>query len=290
MIHIFFVPGMFGSTVEYVLRDYTVEMTPTNATLKHDGSMHTFKKQNHPRASSMLDRMTMSEINTPIYPFNDMYLVEILRKYPIHHDDHGILLYAKSFEDAEQNILFQYHKVSTLPEFGIKIFHGSPANAHQDVKPWNQQYTDYSDLAPWEFREWFSIFYPTWISAWQTSVNQVPNNWLKIPSADVLERPERTFESIIKFCNLTKKEKLGEFTNQWRRAQQYILDEYHLINKIVESTVSNQPLEWHPINIIAEAIVQQRLRTKGYEIRCDGLDIFPTSAIILNTLLEKVHQ
>ena len=75
-----------------------------------------------------------------------------------------------------------------------------------------------------------------------------------------------------------------------QQAQQYIVDEFNLLDQIVECSITNQPLKWQPINIIAEAIVQQQLRAKGYEIRCDGLDKFPTDAIMFNSLLEKVPQ
>jgi hypothetical protein len=293
MIHIFFVPGMFGSTIEYVLNDYTSELTPTNATIKHDGSMHTFKKQNHLDSRSMLANMTMDKINTPIYPFLDMHLGEVLKEYSICSDDYCILLYAKSFEDAEKNMLFQYHKIATQYKSGLQIFYSTAANEPRDVKQWNQAYTKYSDLSPWEFREWFSIFYPSWVSSWQTSVDQVSDRWLKIPCSDVLNNTKQTFETIIEFCNLTKQGNLDEFVMAWRQAQQYIIDEYQLLDNIVTNTLSQTPFTWRPISIIGEAIVQQRIRQQGFEICCNGLDNFPTDSIELYNLLDnclKLHQ
>ena len=57
MIHVFFVPGMFGSTIEHIIRNYSNEYAeilqkePTNLHDWHhtqilsDGSMHGFQKE-----------------------------------------------------------------------------------------------------------------------------------------------------------------------------------------------------------------------------------------------------
>lgn len=291
MIHVFYVPGMFGSTIEYVLRDFTNEMEPTNAPLGSDGSMHTFKRHNHPENKSMLDTMKMGEVNTPLYPFGDLHLSEMLELYPFHTDDHCILIYAESFNDAEQNILFQHHKISMgEANTGLTIFYGNRLNAKSDVSQWNQNYNSYSDFKPWEFREWFSLFYPSWIQEWQQSYKQVPDNWLKISSNSVLHDTANTFEKIIDFCNLTKKHGLDNFANRWQNAQKYILDEYKLINTIVDHTVKKQEYNWESLHPVAEAMIQQKLRTHGFEIRCNNLDIFPTNSIDLYNLLDNQLQ
>ena len=48
MINVFFVPGMFGSTIEFILRSYTNEYTPISAGIDSDGAMHSFNKEYHP--------------------------------------------------------------------------------------------------------------------------------------------------------------------------------------------------------------------------------------------------
>lgn len=284
---------MFGSTIEYVLRDFTNEMGPTNAVIATDGSMHTFKKQNHLTSKVFLDTTNLQPINTPIYPFKDLHLPELLKKYPLGINDYCILIYARSFEEAEQNILFQYYKISCGLNLGVNIFYGRESNAHADVSQWNQNYTKYSDLTPWEFREWFSIFYPEWIQEWQDSYNQVPDNWLRISVDNILYNTKDTFEHIINFCNLTKKCNLDEFVTQWSNSQKYILDEYALINRIVESTIQPYDYSWEPLHPVAEAMIQKKLRDCGFEIRCDGLNIFPTNSLDLYKLLDsniQLHQ
>jgi len=98
---------------------------------------------------------------------------------------------------------------------------------------------------------------------------------------------ENTINCIIEFCGLTIKPELDQFINNWLGKQQYIVDEFELLDQIIDSTITQRPLTWQPISIVAEAIVQQRLRAVGYEMRCDGLDTFPTDSRTLYNLLEK---
>jgi len=42
---------------------------------------------------------------------------------------------------------------------------------------------------------------------------------------------------------------------------------------------------WDPLPLPSEVWIQYRLRELGYEIRCHGLDIFPTTSVQLKKLL-----
>jgi hypothetical protein len=116
----------------------------------------------------------------------------------------------------------------------------------------------------------------------------VDQQFLLVKNTDFLFNPVDTADKIFSHCKLTQKSGLVEFLNQWKQAQQYIVDEFNLLEQIIECSTANQSLSWKPNNIIAEAIVQQRLRAKGYEIQCDGLNTFPTDSETLYKLLEKV--
>jgi hypothetical protein len=291
MINVFFVPGMFGTTIEYVLSNYTHEHTPIDATICRDGSMHSYKKQAHLNNIDSVNRFVNNtktcNITTPQYPFNDYHLSEILTSIGVSALDKNILVYADSLQSAELNMLFQYHKIAfgTNLQLGLKIFSGS--NTHNIVN-WNADYITWEQMKPWEWREWCSLFYVDWIKEWQESVDQVPGYFLKIKNIDVLFDTENTIGQLFKFCNLTVKPGFTKFVQEWQSKQQYILDEFELLDQIIDSTITQQALTWQPINIVAEAIVQQRLRAKGYEIRCDGLNTFPTDSTTLYNLLEKV--
>ena len=291
MIHVFFVPGMFGSTIEYITRSYSNELIPVAGKVLADGSLHSFSKAAHFRdilhIYDFFKIGSATDVTTPIYPFRQQKLPEILE----HHSQNimpthaCILMYADSVRSAELNMLFQYHKISVGLNMGVDIFcHGNENN----IISWDPTYSHWSQMKPWQLREWISLFYVDWVSEWIDSVHQVEPKFLTIKNTDFLFDSVATANKIFNHCNLTQKLKLDEFLNQWRLAQQYIVDEFNLLDRIIDCTISKQPLEWQPINIIAEAIIKQRLRTKGYEIRCDGLDKFPTDAIMFNILLEKV--
>ena len=282
---------MFGSTIEFVLRSYTNEYNPIDIEIATDGSMHLYKKENHPTTKKdifkNLDQLLPDSITTPIYPFEKHHLPEILKDYQTASIlGKNILIYADSTRSAELNILFQYHKIAhgTHIAKGLGIFAND--NSHNIVN-WNSKYQHWNEMKPWELREWFSLFYMDWIDEWINSSNQVPDTFLKIKSTDILFDSKTTFLKIINFCNLTVSKDLDSFINNWFSKQQYILTEFDLIDQIVENTINECDFNWKNISIVSEAIIQQRLRSNGYEIRCDGLNTFPTNSNTLYNLLER---
>lgn len=291
MIHVFFVPGMFGSTLEYVLRNYSNEHTSVAADVLPDGSMHSFDKECHPTRQSEIDSQLKSinndSITIPIYPFQTLHLPEILEKYTdyINSTSKEILVYAADTRDAELNMLFQYHKIATGSlQLGLDIF--CSGNEH-NITNWNVDYQHWSQMRLWEMREWFSLFYVAWVQEWIESQHQVGNNFYKVSNISILENLSRVTREIFQHCDLTESSGLDNFAVHWRSKQQYIMDEFDLLDRVIECTINNVPFNWNPVNLIAEAIVQQRLRANGYEIRCDGLDVFPTNSATLYNLLEK---
>jgi hypothetical protein len=191
MIHVFFVPGMFGSTIEYVLRNYTNELVPVSGEILDDGSLHSFAKQAHPLDIEDVNRLSKIvnnpynelSVTTPIYPFKKNHLPEIITAFDpvIGLDDKCILLYANNVASAELNILFQYYKICIGLKRGLDIFCNS--NSHNIVN-WNKDYQHWKDMQDWEFREWFSLFYVEWVQEWIDSCTQVPADWLKIQNVD----------------------------------------------------------------------------------------------------------
>jgi len=291
MIHIFFVAGMFGSTIEHVLRSFTKEYKPTNAKILPDGSMHSYKKEWHPcdiLAMQKFETLQSDSITTPTYPFKDAHLPEILNVCnELLPNSKSILLYADSLRSAEINLLFQYHKVAVHEgKLGLARFCGK--NTHNIVK-WNLNYKSWTDMQQWELREWFSLFYVSWVHEWSESYNQVPENFLKISNTEMLLDTTNTLLKIIDFCDLTYNPSadLNNFVTEWQQKQSYIVEEFNLLDRIVENTLNKVEYKWKDLNIIAESIIQQRLRTSGYEICCDGLNAFPTNSLSLYNLLEK---
>lgn len=283
---------MFGSTLEHMIRCYTKEFVPTGADIAKDGSMHSYWKQAHllnlEQLQDFFSNVGDVQITTPIYPFKQYHFPEILievKKY-LSPDDKNILIYANSLRDCELNMLFQYHKIANVKDIkkGMEIFCGDNA---ANIKGWNKDYQHWSDMQPWELREWFSLFYEGWVTEWIESQYQVSEDFLKIQNVDMLYHTKDTFLKVIKFCHLTNDKHVDNFVNEWFSKQNYILSEFNIIDQILDNTLSQKEFTWSPITIIGEAIIQRRFREKKYEIRCNDLNIFPTDSKSLYNLLEK---
>lgn len=291
MINIIYVPGTFGSTIEYILRSHTKEYKIEPSSTLEDGSMHGFVPHAH-----LMDKTHFEEYFNNPHDHNDVVTIswpfpnsniEYILNFIIQYSEIGtknIIIYCDNFEFAEQNLLFQYHKmaVGQVINDGLEIFVNGDIH---DFTRWNANYKTWKDLQPWEFREWFSIFYPNFLKNW-ISVPKVGSEFLVVSGKDILHNTVTTLLKIIKFCNLTIDRDLDSFVKEWQTRQQYILREYQTVCTIVNCTIKKQPYTWNNLNIIAESIVQQQLRQHGFELKCDGLNVFPTNSLDLHALLE----
>ena len=208
MIHVFFVPGMFGSTLEYVLRNYSNEYTSVDADVLPDGSMHSFDKECHPTRQSEIDLqlklINNDSITIPIYPFQTLHLPEILEKYTeyINGASKEILVYAADTRDAELNMLFQYHKIATGSyQQGLDIF---CSGNEYDITNWNIDYKNWNEMQQWQLREWISLFYVAWVQEWIESQHQVGANFYKVSNIEILENLPRVARDIFQHCDLTE--------------------------------------------------------------------------------------
>jgi len=289
MISIFFVPGMFGSTVEYILREFSDNfLDPAlvlTCGLQPDGSVHGFQKSWHPLNMSAYKQDVDAEIATPIYPTRDGTLLKILEVYPFKSPSINVLMYADSLRSAELNLLFQYHKIAEgeKHQLGLETF---AIGNERDIVKWNSEYTHWSQMQPWEWREWMSLFYTTYVQQWINSQHEVPDTFLKISTTELLFQTKDTVTRIFDFCNVLAAGNIDLFIKEWVEKQQYVINEFNLLDDICNNTINNIAFSWEELNIVAAAIVQQRLRSLGYEIRCDGLNTFPVSSTTLYSLLE----
>ena len=287
-----FVPGTFASTIEYVLRSFTKEYKEKRIILEicNDGSMHSFKKMDHILSGDVLAKHILSSestdtILTPIYPFKDLHADETVKliNETVSESTKIVFIYNNDIESAEITMLFQYYKIAIGLGLGFNIFCG---NNQDNITNWNSNYTHWSNMQVWELREWLSIFYPLWIKEWVTAINYNPRG-IKISTNDILNNTSNTFKKIINYCELTEDIPVDNFATEWREKQQYVLDEYILIKQIVDCLILNRELSWRKLNIVSEAIIQQKLRSNGFEIKCWGLNEFPTDTKTLGSLLES---
>lgn len=296
MIYVYYVSGGFVSTVEYVLKAFTNEYTSETVEISSDGSMHGFDKSRHVCSYSSyldffhnLDKVDKDkEIATLMYPHHTMSLSELVKiaQSFFRPTDKHILLYLFDQEYIEINLLFQYHKIINGAVYHEGLTSSMFKESESNITQWNPLYKTAADMQPWEFREWRSLIDS---SGWLNADSQVPENFLKISNKDILNDTEKTFEKIINWCGLTRNNRdLSAFAGKWRQRQQYVLDEHKLIVSIVDATINDISMPIPPdLNIFAQAIIQQKLRNAGYELRCDGLNQFPNNAKKLHALLDN---
>jgi hypothetical protein len=150
-----------------------------------------------------------------------------------------------------------------------------------------------SQLPTWIQREFLSLYL---VPAWKDQVNWYHlDSWSNLNCCtvlvnDLLQNFESTLESIGKFCNLdfqTPPSELAPYHSQNLKLQKFYGQD-QICQKIIQSVLTNQPMQWDVLPLPSEAWIQWELRNRGYEIRCHGLDIMPTNSVQLKELLYPV--
>jgi hypothetical protein len=302
MIHILFVPGTFGTTVQYAIRQFDKNLIDNrilylqDELILPDGSMHSFVKTGHYCLLQDLNDFLDNKIDqgivitSPTYPMVDAHAEPIIKLFCERRlDDKYVFIYVANIDQAEITILAHYYKIST-GSLNMSIGSICGDNQHNIIN-WNANYTHWDQMQHWELREWFSMFYPGWVQEWIEAKQYIPATWLPISSGDILANTRGILLDIINHVgkfNSELKNEFDDFVNAWRPKQQYLIDEHNVIKNIVNFTVNNIPYDWKKLNIISEAMIQRRLRDAGYEIKCYGLNEFPTSSTELYQLLERI--
>lgn len=282
-------PGMFGSTLEYVLSNLQSAIRLDTDAICSDGSLHSFAKSAHVwqhEDFKLLDDLSTSEFATIIYPNNTQKFADIVSALPARHSNQNIVVYSQSRRSSEINLLFQYYKISVGADpnwsQGLNNFSQSA-----DYTKWNSDYTKWQDMQPWEWREWFSHYYSGLCNEWEN----VSTDWRKINCNDILTDFSNVIHQLCYYYNIDlckeQRHNLKEFARMWTAKQQYVVDEYTTIENVVRSLRDDAYFEWGSLSPISEAIIQKRLRQQGFEIKCQDLNEFPITTKDLQSLLYR---
>jgi hypothetical protein len=145
----------------------------------------------------------------------------------------------------------------------------------------------------WIQREFLSFYL---MPAWRDQVDwYFPDRWSNenccvVLIHDLLFNFVETITKIQKFCNLEFKRPITDITpyhDQNLSLQKY-LDQDRLCQQIIQATLNNINLDWTKLPLVSESWVQWELRNQNFEIKCEGLDTFPTNSVQLKELLYTV--
>ena len=149
------------------------------------------------------------------------------------------------------------------------------------IRQWDPAVNLVTDLEPWEFREMLSLFYTGLHDDYLTvSLEDIPPSVLVINIDDILYG--NVTELVRKMFDHAKMPLREEALTHIKQEHVKMLSlqksivELKIIKATVDACLSKQNISMQPISLEGEAIVQKRLRDHGIELRCYGLNDWPT--------------
>lgn len=268
MIHILFAPGAFGSMIEWSIRAHAVEYSPVDLEFNSIGSAHQYKKMFHPSNFQQLTKLkelpadTITSIGYPLQGNSSLALINFFKEAQF-VQDRIIFTLIRDRPTAELILLMLIYKLNL------------------------KNYVSANNLELWEYREQISLFYNGTIQQWLNLDDPKLDNWLVVNPIDIIYNYDQVVDQCLKFCNLTKRNdiQINEAAKQWLLLQNQYISKHTLISDIVNNTILNQSFDWTSLDVLSEAIVQMRLRDRGYHLKCYKLNSFPTNSQDLYKLI-----
>jgi hypothetical protein len=149
------------------------------------------------------------------------------------------------------------------------------------IQQWDPAVNLVTDLEPWEFREMLSLFYPGLHDDYLTvSLEDIPPSVLVINIDDILYgNVTKLVRKMFDHAKMPLREEALTHIKQEHvkmLSLQKSIVELKIIKATVDACLSKQNISMQPISLAGEAIVQKRLRDHGIELRCYGLNDWPT--------------
>lgn len=166
-----------------------------------------------------------------------------------------------------------------------------PIFAHNLYSSWSVNVATPVDQIPlWILREILSFnFMPSWYDEveWYH-----PDHWQHpkcsiITISELLYNFEESLDKIQKFCNLRFTKNINQMIPYHKQMLQLQsnLDQDSVCRQIIQAVITDQYYKWKELPLLSQSWVQWELRNNGIEIKCNGLDNFPTDSVQLKKLL-----
>lgn len=291
-----FSAGCYGTYLEWALTCLVTDQEPV-APFTDSGSSHLFLG-NHVGNITVWRRYTQGSRYHQFVRYHpkvskDESLVDNLEE-TLKSVDNMILIYP----DQNSQLLVINNWISKACEDWLNEEVIPNVGADQIYKNWPvAPGTPIESVPVWILRELLSYYL---MPAWQDQVEwYLPDHWQNsrchvILVNDLITRFEHCLEVIRQQCNLTYLKpihSLRNFHEQMLALQRYRNQDY-LCNSIVSNTLNNVYFDWQDqeVPLGSQAWVQWQLRNLGWEIQCNGLDIWPTNSVQLRNLIYQSNN
>lgn len=155
---------------------------------------------------------------------------------------------------------------------------------------WKRDATAISDLEDWEFRELFSLYYFPMIDSLCSPIGTISPDALTINIDEILYGDvDLLVKKMFSFCNIPLRDDVVPHMQKEHARMlelQQSIKELAIIKETINACLEGREIEIPPISLVAQAIIQKRLRDQGVELRCYGLNNWPkTSSELIKLLL-----
>lgn len=166
----------------------------------------------------------------------------------------------------------------------------------ENLQQWGHNTVD--EFKVWELRELLSKYYYDRLLNSITSPLIIAELKLKFPDVYFIELDQlrdnfkQTIYNILQYFEITPADNWNNITNihhSWA-AKQLHMNKDQQIDRIVDALLNKGSLDWSTWNLtlIDEFVIQRKLSDNNVEIKCWGLDTFPTNTKDLLPLLERI--
>jgi hypothetical protein len=288
-VPILFNGGAYGTYLEWCLTSLSTSdelLSP----FKNNGNSHNFKGthlhnmqgwrqyRSGPDHSKFVRLHPKTEQNHSIKDHLDEILQSVDRVIFLYPDTDSVLLNLNNWVDkVRENWWWYTFNYDIDPEKLYKNWPVPPETSIQDIDLWiRREFLSMYLIPSWRSQvEWY--FPDRWQSPWCRYV------FIK----NLLHDFENTLADLVDFLQLKIQRPISAllpYHEQNIKLQKFI-NQDKICNHIIDSIQNDKFITWDALPVVSEAWIQWRLRELGYEIRCHGLDTFPTTSVQLKELL-----
>lgn len=193
--------------------------------------------------------------------------------------------------DAKNGPLKYYFSKKFLNDgIGSEDFEFIYKNHRETLEQWPKEFDDQGILERWIIREYLSVvMYDAVYENLTIDQNEeiMKLDLLAINVVDLRDNFSETIRKIAKYldidANLDEKV-LSNLYNEWQATQIHFFKD-KLLHDIIEATVNDLPMSWSNLTLVDEAVIQYLLRKRKFEIKCYGLNKFPSNTKQLRELI-----